>query len=145
VVTDPDPAPVSFISAYDSKCLDIRGGSVADGAIAQQWGCGGWGNQKFEIWPVSGSPGRFMLVAQHSYKCLDTQGFLSLVRQWACASPSVPQQRFAISSNGGNAYNLRSEQNLGWAVDIYGPNASDGTQLVYLPMSNGWSQRWWIA
>lgn len=54
-------------------CLDVTGGSTADGALVILFRCSGTDNQKWRIIPIGGSDA-VLLEAKHSGKVLDVPG-----------------------------------------------------------------------
>ena len=65
-VSSSDTSHVKYIAQHSHKCLDIAGGSAADGALLQQWGCTGASNQSFGFESVEADP-----VPTHAYVTLD--------------------------------------------------------------------------
>ncbi len=63
----------SLVVVDTGKCVDVYGGSPADGVPAVQWTCHGGDNQLFVLRELPGT-GFVQLVAEHSGKCLDVAG-----------------------------------------------------------------------
>jgi hypothetical protein len=61
-----DSSHVKYIAQHSNKCLDITGGSTADGALLQQWTCTGATNQAFGFESVEADP-----VPTNTYITLD--------------------------------------------------------------------------
>ncbi|MFI2431740.1 RICIN domain-containing protein [Streptomyces sp. NPDC018693] len=59
-------------ASHSGKCLDVKGGSVANGATVQQWTCHGGTNQQWRL--VQRTNGYFSLIARNSGKCLEIAG-----------------------------------------------------------------------
>ncbi|KAJ7584003.1 ricin B lectin domain-containing protein [Mycena floridula] len=91
----PDPGPVTPITLFGSKCLDVPNGVNADGVKLQIWTCG-TGN-KNQLWQVNGDGS---ISWAGSNKCLDdTDGKLNdgnPVQLWTCAQNNVNQAWNAV-------------------------------------------------
>ena len=72
----------------NGKCLDITGGSTANGALIEEWTCNGGSNQQWLA--VNGE-----LVNPASGKCLDDPGFNTTqgtqLDLWTCNGGSNQQ------------------------------------------------------
>jgi hypothetical protein len=86
-----------LIANHSGKCLEIVGGSTANGASMQQNACSTGNHQRFR---VTSSPST--LVAVHSGKCIDVAGVSTsdgaTVVQWTCHGG--PNQQWAWSIGG---------------------------------------------
>lgn len=75
-----------FRAAHSDKCLDVRGASLDDQALVQQYGCTSGLNQRW--WVTEQSDRSTIIRAAHSGKCLDVQGASlanqALVQQFTC-------------------------------------------------------------
>lgn len=75
----------SLAANHSGKCVDISGGSLADGGNAQQWDCQAAGNQLWEQVPATNG---FLLRNRYSGKCLDVAGVSQVaganIYQWSC-------------------------------------------------------------
>jgi alpha-L-fucosidase len=117
-------------SGIAGKCLDINGGSNADGTHAQMWDCNGTVAQ---VWSVR-SDGTLQMFG----KCLDINGNSTangaLVQLWTC-------------NGGGNQHWQAVNGALvnplsGRCLDDPGFNSANGTQLVIWDCNGGANQRW---
>lgn len=110
----PDPAraqpvlqPTRAVARHSSRCLDIEGGSTADGARAIQFDCHGAQNQQFTLKP--GGRG-FQAIAGHSGKCLAVRSRSTAsgaqVEQTTCAIDSAQIWRVTPSGEG---FQLRAQ------------------------------------
>ncbi len=72
------------------KCLDVTGGSTADGAWLQEWECLGVGqtNQQWHVTPIAGQPPYEAFMSRHAGKCMDVTGNSGAngarIQQWSC-------------------------------------------------------------
>src|SRR5262245_27518567 len=80
------PHEGTMVAVHSGFCLDVAGGSQADGGAIHQWGCHGGTNQLWRLSPVGDRT--YLIVSVHSGKCLDVAGFShddgGAVHQWSC-------------------------------------------------------------
>lgn len=62
------------VNQNGGNCLDLPGGSAADGVQLIQWACHGGGNQTFTFTPVSGSTDQYGIRTSSAGKCVDVNG-----------------------------------------------------------------------
>ncbi len=127
VVTNPSPGNVTFQNLNSSQCMDVAGMQQGDNIPVDQWPCNLQSNQKWKITPVSGSPGLFRLVAQHSQKCADTYSYG--VTQWTC---SFPQQIVRIQGAlNFDFYTIRPQStSFGTCFDVPGSSRTPSVQII---------------
>ncbi|MBB5801804.1 glucose/arabinose dehydrogenase [Saccharothrix ecbatanensis] len=110
------------------KCVDVNGGSSADGAKVQLWTCNGQPHQK---WTISGSTVRTL------GKCLDVNNGSSadgtIVQLWTCNGSGA--QNWSVQSDG-------TFRNGGKCLDALGGSSVDGTQLIIWTCHGGGNQKW---
>ncbi|GAA2011522.1 SGNH/GDSL hydrolase family protein [Catenulispora yoronensis] len=126
----PAPTGGAVQSGVAGKCLDVNGGSTADGTVAQIWGCNGTDAQ----WWSAYADGTLRAEG----KCLDATGQGTAngtkVETWSC--------------NGGanqvwQAYNGGYRNPVsGRCLDDPGLSTTDGTQLVLWDCNGGANQKW---
>ena len=116
------------IVAASGKCVDVSGGSSADGTRIQLWTCNSGPNQR---WTVNGSTLRAL------DKCLDAAGTANgaAVRLWTCNGGGG--QNWTAGANG----SLVNPQS-GKCLDANGGSSADGTQLIIWSCHGGANQRW---
>ncbi|GAA1287143.1 ThuA domain-containing protein [Saccharothrix xinjiangensis] len=116
------------ITAASGKCVDVNGGSAADGAKVQLWTCNGGVNQR---WTANGSTLRAL------DKCLDAAGTANgaAVRLWTCTGGGA--QNWAAGANGSLVH-----PQSGRCLDANGGGSADGTQLIIWSCHGGANQRW---
>jgi hypothetical protein len=72
------PGLYELVNAGASRCADVLGASVDNGAPVVQWDCNGGPNETFQLRPVldpaGADTGYVQIVASHSGKCLDVTG-----------------------------------------------------------------------
>jgi hypothetical protein len=89
------PGLYELVNAGASRCADVLGASVDNGAPVVQWDCNGGPNETFQLRPVldptGADTGYVQIVAAHSGKCLDVTGGATNegapVQQWDCHDP----------------------------------------------------------
>jgi type 1 glutamine amidotransferase len=116
------------ITGASGKCVDVNGGSSADGAKVQLWSCNGGVNQR---WTVNGTTLRAL------DKCMEVSGTANAaaVRLWTCNGSGG--QNWTAGANG-SLVNPRS----GKCLDANGGSSADGTQLIIWSCHGGTNQRW---
>jgi len=91
------PGLYVLVNAAASRCADVLGASVDNGAPVVQWDCSGAPNETFQLRPVLDptgvDTGYVQIVAAHSGKCLDVTGGATNegapVQQWDCHDPTT--------------------------------------------------------
>jgi lysophospholipase L1-like esterase len=126
----PVPTGGAVQSGIAGKCLDVSGGSNADGTVAQIWSCNGSNAQ----WWSAYADGTLRAEG----KCLDATGAATAngtkIEIWDC-------------NGGGNqvwqAYNGGYRNPVsGRCLDDPGLSTTDGTQLVLWDCNGGANQKW---
>ncbi|GIH20532.1 RICIN domain-containing protein [Rugosimonospora africana] len=97
--------------SYDSKCLDVPGGSTADGTALDQWDCvatATW--EQFALVPVGDSP--YYEFRTAAGKCVEVRGWSLLdaapIDQSPCAAggPAQPNQHFRLDYVSGSGRDI---------------------------------------
>ena len=140
----------TLVSALDtSLCVDISGGSTANGAKAQVYTRNGTNAQIYEA-EVDESSQLVRLYATHSGKVLDANGASSngtRVHQWEKASTESQWwlvERLGTATVDGEkvpTYRLRSRANSGRSMDVAGAKKAAGTQLQMYENNSSAAQR----
>ncbi|MFG1609598.1 ricin-type beta-trefoil lectin domain protein [Actinoplanes sp. NPDC049265] len=130
--TTPPPAGrTGAISGLGGKCLDVTGGSTANGNPPQIWSCTSGPNQ---TWTV-GTDGTVRALG----KCLDVKDNGTAdgaqVQLWDCFGGA--NQRWTANA-GRDLVNAGS----GKCLDVIGNNATDGTKLQIWTCTGGANQKW---
>lgn len=127
-------------SAANGLCMDVFGGSTADGAAVIQWTCHTGTNQMWAVYPATGG---YRFIARHSGMCLDVAGGgtanLANVVQTVCNETSKSQIWDVTEVAGG--YRLRSV-NSGRCLDVPGGATTTGTKLIQYDCHGGRNQVW---
>ncbi|MEU4770194.1 PQQ-dependent sugar dehydrogenase [Actinosynnema sp. NPDC023794] len=118
------------ITGPGGKCVDVNGGSSADGTKIQLWTCGSGANQQ---WTVNGNTLRSL------DKCMTVAG----------GSTGDGAQVQLSTCNGTGAQNWTAGANSslvnpqsGKCLDANGAGTADGTQLIIWSCHGGTNQRW---
>ncbi|MEJ3745652.1 ThuA domain-containing protein [Actinomycetes bacterium KLBMP 9797] len=125
--TTPRVGPITGVAG---KCVDVTGGSSADGTKIQLWTCNGGTSQR---WTVNGSTLRAL------DKCMGIAGGGTanggLVQLQTCNGTGA--QNWNPGANG----SLVNPQS-GRCLDANGGGSADGTQLIIWSCHGGTNQRW---
>lgn len=125
------------------KCIDVSGGSVANGALLIQWGCHAGANQDVTFTDVGG--GYHEIRFRHSGKCLDvpnasTDNGIQL-QQFTCNGSTA--QRFTVA-NTGQAGQIRN-QNSGKCLDVEWASTANGAKIIQWPCHGGANQQFLVS
>ncbi|MEV7279272.1 RICIN domain-containing protein [Streptomyces sp. NPDC093111] len=127
--------PTYVINNTSGMCLDVGGGSGANGASVIQWACNGGNNQK---WLLRDG----QLVNAASGKCLDIpggQGAGARLVQWACNGGGNQHWR-AMGDNYGETY--VNDATGGLVLEIPGATTSAGAHASVWYYNGGQHQIW---
>jgi hypothetical protein len=97
LVATAQPGLYELVNVGASRCADVLGASVDNGAPVAQWDCNGGPNETFQLRPLldptGADSGYVQIVAAHSGKCLDVTGGATNegapVQQWDCQDPTI--------------------------------------------------------
>ena len=125
------PTGVGPVKGLAGKCLDVRGGSSANGTQIQLYTCSGAAGQ---TWTRSGQ------TLQALGKCLDVNGGGTAngtkIQLWTCNGGG--NQTWAAQSDG----TLRNPQS-GKCLDVSGNNSADGTVVhLWTCIAGAANQKW---
>ncbi|MFI0724241.1 ricin-type beta-trefoil lectin domain protein [Streptomyces sp. NPDC021224] len=132
-ITAPQPVTGSYHSGVAGKCLDVNGGSSANGTTVQIWGCNGTAAQS---WTAAADG-----TVRAAGKCLDAYDNGTAdgtrVEIWDCNGGGNQQWQ---PYNGG----LRNPVS-GRCLDDPQLSTTDGTQLVLWDCNGGANQQWSLS
>jgi pectin methylesterase-like acyl-CoA thioesterase len=90
-------------------CIDVVGGSTANGALLQQWGCSGAAWQQFTVVARTGG---YNLVNANSGRCVDVPGSSTSsgvqLQQWGCGDGTKTNQLWTFVASGSGTYQIVS-------------------------------------
>jgi hypothetical protein len=97
LVAKDQPDTYELVNSGTSRCADVLGSSVDDGAPVVQWDCNGGASQTFQLSPLTDTTGAdtgyVRIVAAHSGKCLDVTAISAdegaPIQQYACRDPAA--------------------------------------------------------
>jgi beta-glucanase (GH16 family) len=147
--TTPPPATgagyFNVVNQYTGKCLDVAGGSTADGVKIQQWACNGATSEQWSL--VATGNGAYQLVSRVSGKCADLAGWSSadgaFVNQWGCGANQANQQwRLETVADG---WVRLASVHSGKYVSIVNGSTADGAQIHVWPWLGNADQKWRLA
>ena len=136
----------TIVSRWSDLCMDVQGGSTANGALIQQWECNETNAQKFDKTPVA--DGYFLIRNRGSGRCLavsdaGTQNG-ALIGQYDCDS-SNQNQHWRSTDPGGNSVGAKwlINRHSGKCVEVPGWATTKGTLLAQLDCVSGWKHFWY--
>ncbi|MFD8708107.1 ricin-type beta-trefoil lectin domain protein [Kitasatospora sp. NPDC059648] len=123
--------PVGQITGYVNKCVDVRGGSVANGTPVQIWDCLGNTAQQWKI----GADGTLRALG----RCLDVQG--------GNTGNATRVQIYDCNGTGAQQWQPRADGSLlnpqsGRCLDDLGFSTANGNQLGIWDCNGAANQKW---
>ncbi|WP_328310170.1 RICIN domain-containing protein [Streptomyces sp. NBC_00442] len=130
-----------------NSCLEISDSSKEDGALAQQWACGGQPGAQWQFRPTA-SAGVYEIVNANSGKCLEIANSNTAngarAQQWSCAH--IPTQQWTIQAIGTTGHLNITNVNSGKSLEIADYSKTDGAaaqQWTHAPNPDLPSQSWY--
>lgn len=138
----PDGSYVVVPACSASRCLDVAGGSSADGADVRLWASNMTGAQRV-VARADAETGLYELAFAGTGKALDVSGAGTAagtnVQQWTANGTKA--QRWAISENADGSYSVESALAEGLSLDVAGAGDFDGAGLDVWPANGTAAQR----
>ena len=138
----PDGSYVVVPACSASRCLDVAGGSSADGAGVRLWASNMTGAQRV-VARADAETGLYELSFAGTGKALDVAGAGIAagtgVQQWSANGTEA--QRWAISANDDGTYSVESALAEGLSLDVAGAGDFDGAALDVWPANGTAAQR----
>ncbi|MFE2938159.1 family 43 glycosylhydrolase [Streptomyces sp. NPDC059255] len=134
------------VNQNGGNCLDLPGGSTADGTQLRAFTCGAGAGQNFGFTPVAGTADTYT-ISTPSGRCADVSGASTAdngaVIQWSCHGATNQQWRLVPVAVGGTdrTFNLVSVSS-GKCVTPSGGASASGTSLVQLPCAAANGRVW---
>jgi glucose/arabinose dehydrogenase len=125
----PPAGVISRITGIGGKCVDVNGGSSADGTKIQLWTCNGGTNQQ---WTRDGGTLRAL------GKCMTATG----------TTDGSPVQLATCNGGSGQTWATQADstiRNGTKCLDANGASSADGTQLIVWTCTGGTNQRWTLS
>ena len=138
----PDGSYVVVPACSASRCLDVAGGSSADGADVRLWASNMTGAQRV-VAKADPETGLYELTFVGTGKALDVSGAGTAagtnVQQWSANGTKA--QRWAISENADGTYSVESALAEGLSLDVAGAGDFDGAGIDVWPANGTAAQR----
>lgn len=138
----PDGSYVVVPACSASRCLDVAGGSSADGADVRVWASNMTGAQRV-VAKADAETGLYELTFAGTGKALDVSGAGTAagtnVQQWTANGAKA--QRWAISENADGTYSVESALAEGLSLDVAGAGDFDGAGIDVWPANGTAAQR----
>jgi GH43 family beta-xylosidase len=136
------PAAYRIVNRNSGKCLEVAGGSSADGANIQQWTCNNGTNQRWRLEDLADDTSRLVNVATGKAadvaNCGTADG--ADIRQWAWLNNNCQRFRLVLSATGG--WVRLVNVNSGRVADVANCGTADGTDVRQWAWLNNNCQQW---
>jgi hypothetical protein len=130
----------NIVGVHSGKCVEIAGGSTANGAAVQIATCNGSARQQFRFESMGSGYHRIRNVG--SNRCIDINAASmddgASVIQWDCHSN--PNQQFLANDRGNTVHELFARHS-GKALDVNARSTADGTPLIQWASNGGTNQQ----
>lgn len=134
--------PGAIAAKHSGKCLDVFGGSSADGSGIIQYTCNGQNNQKWILRPYKDA---YQVVVNHSGKCLNVSG-----ASQADAAETI--QALCTGANNqlwyarpqGDYFQLVAKHS-GKCLNVFGATQNNAEKIIQWPCGGGDNEFWSIA
>ncbi|MFI9566291.1 family 43 glycosylhydrolase [Streptomyces rishiriensis] len=136
------PTSYTLVNRNSGKCLDVSGGSAADGANILQWTCNGGANQKWRIEDRGDDTSRLVNVA--TGKVMDTADCSTAdgadLRQWSWLNNTC--QRFRLVFTASGDYVRLVGENSAKVADVANCGTADGADVRQWTWLDNTCQQW---
>ncbi|WP_437319434.1 endo-1,4-beta-xylanase [Sorangium sp. So ce385] len=143
-VTIDTAATYTITGVQSGKCVEVAGGSTADGAGLQIATCNGSARQQFRMESAGGGYYRIRNVG--SDRCMDVTSASTTdgarVQQYACWTGE--NQQWSFTDVTGGAVRLTARHS-GKSLDVYGRGTADGTAVIQWASNGGTNQQFRLA
>ncbi|MFE4366903.1 RICIN domain-containing protein [Streptomyces sp. NPDC056835] len=136
------PTAYTLVNRRSGKCLEVEGGSSADGANVLQWACHGGARQRWRVEDLGDDTSR--LVNAASGKVLDTAACSVAdgadLRQWSWRDTICQAFRLVVADQGGWVRLVGARS--GKVADVAGCSTADGADVRQWPWLGSTCQQW---
>ncbi|WP_079141887.1 family 43 glycosylhydrolase [Streptomyces sp. LUP30] len=136
------PTSYTLVNRNSGKCLDVSGGSTADGANILQWTCNGGADQKWRIEDRGDDTSRLVNVAtggvMDTADCSTADG--ADLRQWPWLNNAC--QRFRLVFTASGDYVRLVGENSAKVADVANCATADGADVRQWTWLNNTCQQW---
>jgi GH43 family beta-xylosidase len=139
------PTAYTVVNRNSGKCLDLAGGSTADGANVQQWTCNAGANQRWRFEDQADDNSRLVSVA--SGKVLDVANCNSAdgtgIRQWSWLNNTCQRFQPVYTASGG--WVRLVNRATGKVADVANCSTADGADVRQWSWLNNNCQQWQLV
>jgi len=136
------PTSYALVNRNSGKCLDVNGGSTADGANIFQWTCNGGSNQKWKVEDLGDDTSRLVNVATGKVAdiadCSTADG--ADIRQWSWLNNKCQRFRLVFTATGDHVRLVN--ESTGKVADVADCSTADGADVRQWTWLNNTCQQW---
>ncbi|MGW6733671.1 family 43 glycosylhydrolase [Streptomyces sp. NPDC055013] len=136
------PTSYTLVNRNSGKCLDVNGGSTADGTDIFQWTCTGGANQKWKVEDLGDDTNRLVNVATGKVMdvadCSASDG--ADIRQWSWLDNKCQRYRLVFTASGD--YIRILNESTGKVADVADCSAANGADVRQWTWLNNNCQQW---
>ncbi|MDO0937614.1 family 43 glycosylhydrolase [Streptomyces sp. DG2A-72] len=136
------PTAYTLVNRNSGKCLDVNGGSTADGANIFQWTCNGGTNQKWKVQDLGDDTNRLVNVAtgkvMDTAECSATDG--ADIRQWSWLNNKCQRYRLVFTASGDHVRIVN--ESTGKVADVAECATANGADVRQWTWLNSNCQQW---
>lgn len=136
------PSAYTIVNRNSGKCLEVAGGSTADGANIQQWTCNGGSNQRWRLEDQADDTSRLVNVGTGKVadvtNCASADG--TDIRQWSWLNNTCQRFRLVLTAAGG--WVRLTNQATGKVADVANCGTGDGADVRLWSWLNNNCQQW---
>jgi GH43 family beta-xylosidase len=136
------PTAYRIVNRATGKCLEVAGGSTADGANIQQWTCNDGNNQRWRLEDLADDTSRIVNAATGKpadvASCSTADG--ADIRQWTWLNNTC--QRFRLISTAAGGWVRLVNVNSGRVAEVVNCGTADGTDVRQRAWINNTCQQW---
>ncbi|WP_437324469.1 RICIN domain-containing protein [Sorangium sp. So ce381] len=133
-------AVYTIVGVQSGKCVQVAGGSTADGAAMQIASCNGSTRQQFRMESAGG--GYYRIRNVNSNRCMDVAGASTsdgaAIQQYSCWTGT--NQQWSFTDVTGGVVRLTARHS-GKSLDVYGRGTADGTAVIQWASNGGTNQQ----
>ncbi|MEU4484429.1 family 43 glycosylhydrolase [Streptomyces purpurascens] len=136
------PTSYALVNRNSGKCLDVAGGSSADGTDVFQWSCTGVANQKWRIEDLGDDTSRLVNVAtgkvMDTAECSASDG--ADIRQWSWLNNKCQRYRLVFTATGDHVRIVNEV--TGKVADVADCSTANGADVRQWTWLNNNCQQW---
>ncbi|GHG88696.1 family 43 glycosylhydrolase [Streptomyces lanatus] len=136
------PTSYTLVNRNSGKCLDVNGGSTADGTNIFQWTCNGGTNQKWKLEDLGDDTNRLVNVAtgkvMDTAECSASDG--ADIRQWSWLNNKCQRYRLVLTASGDHVRIVN--ESTGKVADVADCGTANGADVRQWTWLNNNCQQW---